>query len=295
MKKSVFTGSGVAIITPFKDGHINFDKFEELIEFQIKNGSDAIVVCASTGEASTIPDDEHKELIKFTVEKVNGRVAVIAGAGSNDTNHAIELSKYAEYIGADAVLSVIPYYNKPTQEGLYKHFKLIADSVKIPIILYNVPSRTNVNISPNTVKRLSEIENIVGIKECNFAQVGEIIKLCDEDFYVYSGEDGLILPLLALGGKGVISVMANMIPKDTHDIVLKFLSGDIEGSRKIQLKTLDLSKALFIESSPSPIKTAMNLMGMDVGECRMPLVEMEKGNIEILKDVMSEYGLKLIN
>jgi 4-hydroxy-tetrahydrodipicolinate synthase len=291
MKKPVFVGAGVAIVTPFTSDGINFDKLSELIEFQIKEGIDSIIICGTTGEASTMPDEEHKSAISFTVKQVAGRVPVIAGTGSNDTRHAIELSKYAEDVGADGILSVTPYYNKTTQKGLYEHFKAIAKSINIPVILYNVPSRTNLNINPDTLKALSEIENISGIKECNLSQVGEIIHTCGEDITVYSGEDNLILPLLSLGGKGVISVMANIIPKDTHDIVAKFFEGDIEGSRELQLKTLNLIKALFIEVNPIPIKAAMNLMGMDVGKCRMPLVDMEEKNHEILKNAMKEYGL----
>ncbi len=291
MKKQVFTGSGVAIITPFTDTGINFAKFEELVEYQIREGTDAIVVCGTTGEASTMPDEEHLSAIRFVVNTVSGRIPVIAGTGSNDTKHAIELSKAAEQLGADAILSVCPYYNKTTQKGLYEHFKAIAQSINIPVILYNVPSRTNLNIDPQTVKRLSEIDNIVGIKECNLAQVGEIINLCGPDFSVYSGEDANILPLLALGGKGVISVMANIIPRDTHDLVAHFMNGNIEESRRLQLKALDLIKALFIETSPIPIKAAMNLLGMDVGKCRMPLVDMEEKNLEILRNALKSYGL----
>ncbi|HHW31999.1 MAG TPA: 4-hydroxy-tetrahydrodipicolinate synthase [Clostridiaceae bacterium] len=291
MKKPVFIGAGTAIITPFTDDGINFDKLGELIEFQIKEGIDSIIICGTTGEASTMPDEEHKAAISFAVKQVAGRVPVIAGTGSNDTRHAIELSKYAEDAGADAILSVTPYYNKTTQKGLYEHFKAIANSIKIPVILYNVPSRTNLNINPATAKALSEIENIVGIKECNLSQVAETIHACGDDLVIYSGEDGLIVPMLALGGKGVISVMSNIIPKDTHDIVAKFLAGDVEGSRKIQLKAINLIKALFIEVSPIPIKAAMNLMGMNVGKCRMPLVDMEEKNFEFLKKAMEEYGL----
>jgi len=291
VRKPIFTGSGVAIITPFTSDGVNFDKLEELIKFQIKEGTDALIICGTTGEASTMPDDEHKSVIKFAVEKVKGRIPVIAGTGSNDTRHAIELSRYAEEVGADAILTVTPYYNKTTQKGLYEHFKAIANSIKIPVILYNVPSRTNLNINPETIKALSEIENIVAVKECNLSQVGDIINLCGDKITVYSGNDEQVLPLLALGGKGVISVMANIIPRDTHDLVAKFLEGDIEGSRKIQLKTLNLIKALFIEVSPIPIKAAMNLMGMNVGKCRMPLVDMSERNLEILKNAMEEYGL----
>lgn len=291
MRKPLFVGAGVAIVTPFTDDGVNYEKLEELIEFQIKEDIDSIIICGTTGEASTMPDEEHKAVIKFAVEKVKGRVPVIAGAGSNDTRHAIELSQYAESVGADGILSVTPYYNKTTQRGLYEHFKAIAESIKIPVIIYNVPSRTNLNINPETLKNLSEIENIVGIKECNFSQVGEVINLCGEDFAVYSGEDANTLPVLAFGGKGVISVMANIIPKDTHDMVMKFLNGDIEGSRKIQLKTLSLIKALFIEVNPIPVKTAMNLLGMNVGKCRLPLVEMSEKNVEILKAELIKYGL----
>lgn len=291
MKNPVFTGSGVAIITPFTDIGIDFAKLEELIEFQIKEGTDALIICGTTGEASTMPDDEHKAAIKFAVEKVNKRIPVIAGTGSNDTKHAINLTQYAESAGADAVLTVSPYYNKTTQKGLYEHFKVIANSVKVPVILYNVPSRTNLNIDPQTVKALSEIENITSVKECNLSQVGDIINLCGDNITIYSGNDDQVLPLLALGGKGVISVMANIIPKDTHDLVATFLSGDLNESRKIQLRLLDLIKALFVEVSPIPIKAAMNLMGMNVGKCRLPLVDISEKNLSYLKDTLKQYGL----
>lgn len=292
MKKPIiFTGSGVAIVTPFTNEGTNYEKLSELIEIQIKEGTDAIIICGTTGEASTMFDDEHKAAIKYTVEKVNGRIPVIAGTGSNHTVHAIELSKYAEEVGADAILTVTPYYNKTTQKGLYEHFRLVANSVKIPVILYNVPSRTNLNIAPETVKALSEIDNIVAIKECNLSQVGDVVNLCGDNITIYSGEDGSIVPFLSMGAKGVISVMANIIPKDTHDIVAKFLSGDIEGSRKLQLKTLGLVRALFSEVSPIPIKAAMNLMNMNVGSCRLPLVDMTDKNFELLKNEMIKYGL----
>jgi 4-hydroxy-tetrahydrodipicolinate synthase len=291
MKKCVFTGSGVAIVTPFTDDGIDFEKLGELIEFQIREKTDAIIICGTTGEASTMSDDEHVEAIAYTVRKANGRIPVVAGTGSNDTKYSVWLSKQAEEAGADAILTVTPYYNKTTQEGLYRHFRAVAESVDIPVILYNVPSRTNLNIDPDTVQRLSEIDNIVAIKECNLNQAGEIINRCGEDFTVYSGEDGLVLPMLSLGGKGVISVMANIIPRDTHDMVASYLSGDLESSRKIQLKTLELVKALFIEVSPIPVKEAMNLMGMNIGKCRMPLVDMSGKNREILKRAMQNYGL----
>ncbi|HOJ80544.1 MAG TPA: 4-hydroxy-tetrahydrodipicolinate synthase, partial [Clostridiales bacterium] len=219
MKKRVFTGSGVAIITPFTDDGVDFDKLGELIEYQINEKTDAIIICGTTGEASTMPDEEHIEVIAYTVRKVNGRIPVIAGTGSNDTRHAIHLSKRAEEVGADAILTVTPYYNKTTQEGLYRHFRAVAENIGIPVILYNVPSRTNLNIDPDTVVRLAELDNIVAIKECNLNQAGEIINRCGDDFTVYSGEDALVLPMLSLGGKGVISVMANIIPHATHDMV----------------------------------------------------------------------------
>jgi 4-hydroxy-tetrahydrodipicolinate synthase len=291
MKKVLFVGSGVAIVTPFTTDGVDYAKLAELIEYQIKEGTDAIVICGTTGEASTMPDEEHKEAITFTVAKVAGRVPVIAGTGSNDTRHAIELSRFAETAGADAILTVAPYYNKTTQKGLYEHFRFIAQSITIPVVLYNVPSRTNLNIEPQTVKALAELENVVAIKECNFAQVGELMNLCGDKLTVYSGEDGLVLPMLALGGRGVISVMANIIPRDTHDLVAKFMAGDWVASRRIQLQTLDLIKALFSEVSPIPIKTAMNMLGMRVGQCRLPLVEMGEANAKLLRAELIKYGL----
>lgn len=291
MKKPLFIGSAVAIITPFTDNGVNYQALAELIEFQIKGGSDAIVVCGTTGEASTMPDDEHIAAIKFAVEVTNKRVPVIAGTGSNDTRHAIELTKAAEAVGADAILSVTPYYNKATQKGLYEHFKIIANNVSIPIILYNVPSRTNLNLNPETIKALSEIDNIIAIKECNLGQVGDVVNLCGKDFAVYSGDDNTVLPMLSLGGKGVISVMANIIPQDTHDMVIKFFQGDINGSINMQLQTLNLIKALFSEVNPIPIKAAVNLMGFKAGQCRMPLTEISDSNLELLRTQMKAYGL----
>ena len=291
MRKPVFTGSGVAIVTPFTDTGIDFEKLGELIEFQIANKTDALIICGTTGEASTMPDGEHKAAIKFAVEKVNKRIPVIAGTGSNDTHHAIDLTKYAESVGADAILSVTPYYNKTSQRGLIEHFKVIASSIQIPVILYNVPGRTNLNINPDTVKALSAIPNIVAIKECNLNQVAEIISICPEDFTVYSGNDDQVVPLMSLGGKGVISVMANIIPAITHDLVAKFLEGDIEGSRKIQLNLVALNKALACDVNPIPIKSAMNLMGMNAGKFRMPLVELSDKNSKELESVLKEYGL----
>lgn len=291
MKKHLFTGSGVAIVTPFNESGIDYNKFEELIEWHIAEGTDAIIVCGTTGESATLPIEDHKKLIKFCVDKVSGRIPVIAGAGSNDTRHAIGTSQYAESVGVDGLLSVVPYYNKTTQKGLYAHFEAIAKSVKTPIILYNVPGRTVLDMSPQIVSELSKIDNIVGIKECNFNHIGELRNLCGEDFSIYSGEDANVIPLLAMGGQGVISVMANIIPRDTHKMCELFLSGDVAGARAMQLKVLDLVKALFIEASPSPVKEAMNLMGMNVGGCRLPLVPMEKANRDYLIKALTAYGL----
>lgn len=291
MRKPLFIGSAVAIVTPFTNSGVDYQALAELIEFQIKGGSDAIVVCGTTGEASTMPDEEHIAVIKFAVEQINKRVPVIAGTGSNDTRHAIELSQAAEAVGADALLSVTPYYNKAMQKGLYEHFKVIANNVKVPIVLYNVPSRTNLNINADTIKALSEIDNIVAVKECNLGQVGDIVNSCRSDFTVYSGDDNMVLPVLSLGGKGVISVMANIIPQDTHDMVAKFFQGDINGSIKLQLQTLNLIKAIFSEVNPIPIKAAVNLLGFKAGICRMPLTEISEQNLEVLRAEMKAYGL----
>ncbi len=291
MRKPLFIGSAVAIVTPFTNSGVDYQALAELIEFQIKGGSDAFVVCGTTGEASTMPDEEHIDVIKFAVEQINKRVPVIAGTGSNDTRHAIELSQAAEAVGADALLSVTPYYNKAMQKGLYEHFKVIANNVKVPIVLYNVPSRTNLNINADTIKALSEIDNIVAVKECNLGQVGDIVNSCRSDFTVYSGDDNMVLPVLSLGGKGVISVMANIIPQDTHDMVAKFFQGDINGSIKLQLQTLNLIKAIFSEVNPIPIKAAVNLLGFKAGICRMPLTEISEQNLEVLRAEMKAYGL----
>lgn len=291
MKKPLFIGSAVAIVTPFTETGVDYQTLAELIEFQIKGGTDAIVICGTTGEASTMPDDEHIAVIKFAVDTVNKRLPVIAGTGSNDTRHAVELSKAAEEAGADGILSVTPYYNKATQKGLYEHFKLIATNITIPVILYNVPSRTNLNLNPETVKALSKIDNIVAIKECNLGQVGDIVNLCGEDFAVYSGDDNTVLPVLSLGGKGVISTMANIIPTDTHNMVEKFFLGDIQGAMKLQLQTLNLIKALFSEVNPIPVKAAVNLLGFKAGSCRMPLTDLSDHNLAILRSEMEAYGL----
>lgn len=291
MKKALFIGSAVALVTPFTNDGVDYQTLAKLIEFQIKGGTDAIVICGTTGEASTMPDEEHIAVIKFAVETVNKRIPVIAGTGSNDTHHAIQLSKAAETVGVDGILTVTPYYNKATQKGLYEHFKLIANSIKIPVVLYNVPGRTNLNINPETVKALSEIENIVAIKECNLGQVGDVVNLCGDDFAVYSGDDNAVLPLLSLGGKGVISTMANIIPQDTHDMVMKFFDGDVKGAIKLQLQTLNLIKALFSEVNPIPVKAAVNLMGFKAGHCRMPLTDLSEENLKVLRAEMQAYGL----
>ena len=293
--KKLFEGSGVALVTPFKNGKINYEKIDELIEWHIKNKTDAIIVCGTTGESATMTDEERKKTIKFVVDKVNKRIPVIAGSGSNNTMYSIELSKYCQEVGVDGLLIVTPYYNKATQDGLIKHYTTIANSVDLPIILYNVPGRTGVNINPNTVKILSEVENIVGIKEAsgNISQVSEIARLCGEDFAIYSGNDDQIVPILSVGGIGVISVVANILPQKTHDIVQKYLQGDIEESRKLQLSVNELVNSLFIEVNPIPVKAAMNLMGMDVGKLRLPLTEISEKNLEILRNNMIKYGIEI--
>ncbi len=292
---AIFEGAGVAIVTPFhEDGSVNYEKFGELIEFQIKNGTDAIIVCGTTGEASTLTHEEHLSVIKYCVEKVNGRIPVVAGTGSNCTETAVYLSTEAEKYGVDGLLLVTPYYNKATQKGLFEHFKQVADSVKLPIILYNVPSRTGCNILPQTaVKICSEVSNIVGIKEAsgNISQVTKLAALAQGKIDIYSGNDDMIVPLLALGGKGVISVLSNVAPKETHDICAKFFEGDVEGSRKEQLRAIELCDALFCEVNPIPVKAALNLMGMEAGPLRRPLSEMEPANVETLKKAMKNYGI----
>lgn len=291
-KKTVFTGAGVALITPFCENGIDYDAFKAILEEQIANKTDAIIVCGTTGEASTMPDEEHKAAIRFAVETVAGRVPVIAGTGSNDTAHGIELSREVEQIGADALLLVTPYYNKTSQKGLYEHYKAIAEAVSIPIILYNVPSRTGMNIGIDTLKKLSEIENIVGIKEAsgNISYTAQIAAECPE-LAIYSGNDDMIVPVLSLGGKGVISVLSNVMPKETHDMCEKYFQGDTAGATELQLKLFRLVKALFVEVNPIPVKTAMNLMGKHAGFLRRPLTDMEPQNLEILKTAMREVGL----
>ena len=286
---AVFTGAGVAIVTPFKEnGEVNYEKFAELIEFQIENETDAIIVCGTTGESSTLTHEEHLDVIRYCAEKVAGRIPVIAGTGSNCTETAVYLSTEAEKYGVDGLLIVTPYYNKATQKGLYAHYKTIAESVKIPCIIYNVPSRTE------TIVRLcTDIPNIVGVKEAsgNISQIVKLMALADGRVDLYSGNDDQIVPLLSLGGKGVISVLSNVAPKQTHDICARFFAGDVEGSCREQLRAIPLCKALFCEVNPIPVKKALNLMGMEAGVLRMPLTEMEEENALKLEKVMKEYGI----
>lgn len=293
----LFKGSAVAIVTPFTaEGKVNFDKFGELLEFQISNGTDAIVVCGTTGEATTMTTEEQLELMKYSVEKVAKRVPVIAGTGSNNTAHSIFMSQEAEKIGVDGLLVITPYYNKANKAGLKRHFEAIAASVKLPIILYNVPGRTCVNIAPSLISELAKIDNIVAVKEASgdLGQVAEIASLVPEDFAIYSGNDDTIVPLLSVGGHGVISVLANICPKETHDLVQKFLDGDIEGSKKIQLELDALIAALFIEVNPVPVKTALNLIGYEVGDFRLPLAEMEEKNLAVLRQELVNAGFKVV-
>ncbi len=292
MKSTIFTGSAVAIITPMHDdGTINYDVFAEIIEEQISGGTDAIVVCGTTGESAAMTDEEHKECIRFCVEKVAKRVPVIAGTGSNDTAYAIQLSKEAEELGADALLLVTPYYNKTSQKGLIAHFTAIADSVNIPIILYNVPSRTGVNISVDTYKALSQHRNIVAAKEAS-GNISAVAKIAAEtDLDIYSGNDDQIVPIMSLGGKGVISVLANCMPKETHDIAAYCLNGDYKKAAELQLKLLEFTNNLFMDVNPIPVKEAMNIMGKNVGECRLPLIRMEDEKIAKLFSSMEKLGL----
>ena len=293
---AIFTGAATAIVTPFKaNGEVDYDTFAKNIEFQIENKIDAIVVCGTTGEASTLTHEEHLDVIRYCVKCVNGRVPVVAGTGSNCTETAIYLSQEAEKAGVDGLLIVTPYYNKATQKGLYEHFKLIADAVKTPIILYNIPGRTGgVNILPETVVRLcSEVENIVGVKDAtgNISQVAKLMSIAGDKVDLYSGNDDQIVPLLSFGGKGVISVLSNIAPKETHDICAKFFEGDVNGSRKLQLDFLALINTLFIEVNPIPVKKALQLMGMMGGTLRRPLTEMEEDNVAKLEKEMKSVGL----
>ena len=293
---AVFTGAGVAIVTPFKEnGEVNYEEFAKQIELQIAGETDAIIVCGTTGEASTLSHEEHLDVIRYCIEVVNGRIPVVAGTGSNCTETAIYLSQEAEKAGVDGLLVVTPYYNKATQKGLYEHFKMVADSVKVPILLYNIPGRTGgVNILPETVVRLcTEVENIVGVKDAtgNYSQIATLMALADGKVDVYSGNDDQIVPLLSLGGKGVISVLSNVAPKETHDICAKYFEGDVTGSCEIQLKAIPLINALFCEVNPIPVKKGMELMGMMGGTLRRPLTEMEEANAARLEKEMQAFGI----
>lgn len=298
---AIFEGAGVAIITPFtRDNQVDFEKLGELIEFHVANGTDSIIVCGTTGEASTLSHEEHLECIRYTVEKTAGRIPVVAGTGSNCTETAIYLSTEAEKYGADGLLVVSPYYNKATQKGLYGHFKAVADSVKIPIILYNIQGRTGVNIQPDTIVSLiRDVENIVGVKEAsgNISQVAKIMSLAAEQGVtvdLYSGNDDQIVPLLSLGGKGVISVLSNVAPRYTHDIVAKYMAGDVKESARMQLQAIPLIDQLFCEVNPIPVKAAVNMMGIDVGGLRLPLTEMEEANEEKLRKAMEDFGIRTV-
>lgn len=286
---SLFRGSAVAIVTPFnEDGSVNFEVLENLIEFQIENKTDAIVICGTTGEASAMTDEEQVETVKYTVEKVAGRIPVIAGAGSNDTRHGINLAKMCQDAGADGLLEVTPYYNKTSQRGLYEHYRVIAEAVDIPIILYDVPSRTGMGITPKLVQELAQIDNIVGLKDAtgSLSYAAEVRSLVGEEFAVYSGNDDVVVPLMSLGGSGVISVLANIYPREVHDMCANFLEGNIAEAARIQVKNKKLIDALFVEPNPIPVKAAMNIMGFNVGKLRLPLYEAGDSTKELLKELL---------
>jgi len=291
-KNTLFTGAGTALITPFNEGGVDFEALGNIIDFQIDNSIDALIICGTTGEAATMPDKEHLSVIEYAVKKTAGRVPVIAGTGSNDTAHCVELSKEAENLGADGLLISTPYYNKCTQKGLMMHYDKVMEKTNLPIILYNIPGRTGMNYKIETIKELAKADQIVAVKEAS----GDIAYLTDlvhdvPEIDVYSGNDDMIVPLLSLGGKGVISVLSNVCPKETHDLCQKFFDGDVAGSFKLQMDYLNLIHALFIDVNPIPVKTAMNLMGLCGGMLRLPLCEMEEKNLAVLKNAMAECGL----
>ncbi|MEA2039955.1 MAG: 4-hydroxy-tetrahydrodipicolinate synthase [Thermodesulfobacteriota bacterium] len=289
----MFKGSIVAIITPFKDGKVDEEAYRELIDFQIKNGTSAILPCGTTGESATLNVEEHKRVIKIAVEAVNKRVPVIAGTGGNSTSEAIELTAYAKKLGADSSLQVTPYYNKPTQEGLYQHYKAIVNATALPLVLYNVPSRTGINMLPETVARLAEFEEVVAIKEAsgNLGQMAEIIKLAGDKITLLSGDDNITLPVLSIGGKGVVSVVANIVPRDTSDMVTAWEEGDFRKTKALFYKLFPLCQAMFYETNPIPVKTSLAVMGKIREEFRLPLVSMAPANLERLKRVLQDYGL----
>ncbi len=292
---SIFEGAGVALVTPFKEkGDVNYDKLEEILEEQIAGGTDAIVICGTTGEASTMSPEEHLSVIKYGCEVVKGRIPVVAGTGSNCTREAVYMSQKAEEVGVDGVLLVTPYYNKATQNGLIAHFTTIAESIKIPALLYHIPGRTGVTMKPETIVSLCKnVPNIVGVKEAsgNFSSIATMMNMADGCIDVYSGNDDQIVPLLSMGGKGVISVLSNVAPRQTHEICQKFFDGDVKGSAKMQLDAIPLISALFSEVNPIPVKAAMNMMGKEVGPLRLPLTEMEDAHKEVLKQAMKAYGI----
>ncbi len=291
--KRMFQGSMVALVTPFKDGRVDEPTLRELVEFQIKNGTDVLVPCGTTGESPTLTHDEHRRIIELTVEAANGRIAVVAGTGSNSTTEAIDLTRYAKQAGADGALLVLPYYNKPTQAGLIAHCRAVADAADLPLILYNIPGRTGVNMLPETLAALADHPYIVGMKEAtgNLEQMTHDIILCGDKLSFLSGDDTLTLPLLAVGGRGVISVVANIVPRDVSDLVRAFLNGDWNRAREIHLKLFPLCQAMFCETNPIPVKTAMALLGMVSGELRLPLWPMSEMNFTKLKAAMRAYGL----
>lgn len=296
---AIFKGAGVAIVTPMKaDGEVNYDVLGEMLEAQIQGDTDAIIICGTTGESATLTEEEHSAVIRYAIKKVNKRIPVIAGTGSNCTATAIKLSKEAEKDGADGLLLVTPYYNKATQNGLIAHYTAIANAVNIPIILYNVPSRTGCNLLPETIAKLvKNVKNIVGVKEAsgNISQIAKVKFLCGDDVDLYSGNDDQVVPILSLGGIGVISVLSNVAPKETHDMVMDYLNGDLEKAREMQLKALPLIDALFSEVNPIPVKKAMSFMGWEAGPLRAPLSEMEDAHAEVLKQAMKDFGIKVVD
>lgn len=294
MKKTVFKGSGVALVTPVKDNKVDFEKLGELLDFHVANKTDAIILCGTTGEAPTLPDDEHLKIFDYAMDRVGGKIPLIGGTGSNYTDHAIEFSKYAQKAGMDAVLCVTPYYNKTSQNGLVTHYSAIANAIDIPVILYNVPSRTGVGLQLPALEQLSKVENIVAIKEAsgNIAFMTKIAANIDMD--IYSGNDDMIVPCLSIGGIGVISVVANIIPKDVHDMCELYFEGKTKEAAAMQLKMMDLVEKMFIEVNPIPVKNAMNMMGFDVGDLKLPLVNLEEANAEKVRKSLLDYGLKVV-
>ena len=296
---AIFKGAGIAIVTPMKaDGEVNYDVLGEMLEAQIQGGTDAIIICGTTGESATLTEEEHSAVIRYAIKKVNKRIPVIAGTGSNCTATAIKLSKEAEKDGADGLLLVTPYYNKATQNGLIAHYTAVANAVNIPIILYNVPSRTGCNLLPETIAKLvKNVKNIVGVKEAsgNISQIAKVKLLCGDDVDLYSGNDDQVVPILSLGGIGVISVLSNVAPKETHDMVMDYLNGDLEKAREMQLKALPLIDALFSEVNPIPVKKAMSFMGWEAGPLRAPLSEMEDAHAEVLRQAMKDFGIKVVD